>query len=565
MRSSHHPHDNRYVLSWKSIALMSSLSAALASCGGGGGGSAPPSQGEPGSGAANARITNLPSAKLQWEVSTPLNIELKAPDGTLVTQALSCSSDDPTSLDISPDCTSARIHRLGNPSFTVSGGQIAAKITVKGIPQRHPLPHAPVSGVRTGAGGTYSATGSDGRPWYWGSNTYGFLAQLTDYDALQNSGPVSARENATTLMSGIVSTSIGSDASFALTEEGEIWSWGNNNEGVLGRSTANSAAILPGKVRNTDDTGKLGHIVQVASGASNAAALSDDGYVYTWGTRYALGQGSTAVGTRPDRVRLPDGSPLKDVVQISTGGSFTIALTRSGAVYAWGSHPIENVGDIVITLPSTTEYFATPVIRADGQGALSNIVSISAGYGHSLALTDDGRIYAWGSNMLGELGQGAPSSSYAALAQRVHAPAGMTGELTNAVAISAGGAFSLALTTSGQVYSWGYGGNGLLGEGLPPLPQSVRSLPDFVASTSGSGTLNGVKAIGAASRNGYALLASGQILAWGANASNELGQNLTSSQPPGSNIPLPVKNAAGSAALLIGDMSEFFNLNRIAR
>jgi hypothetical protein len=120
---------------------------------------------------------------------------------------------------------------------------------------------------------------------------------------------------------------------------------------------------------------------------------------------------------------------LSNVVAISAGDAHSLALQNDGTVVAWG--------DIFNSSGWAPEIVPT---------GLSNVVAISAGYDHSLALKNDGTVVAWGDNNDG-LGNFCGQSVV---------PAG----LSNVVAISAGGYHSLALKNDGTVVAWGYNGDG---------------------------------------------------------------------------------------------------------
>jgi alpha-tubulin suppressor-like RCC1 family protein len=131
-------------------------------------------------------------------------------------------------------------------------------------------------------------------------------------------------------------------------------------------------------------------------------------------------------------IKLP--GELKD---IEAGKSHTLALTNNGYVYTWGLNDVGQLGR-----ETTANYDATPGIVDE----LSDIVDISTTNNHNLALSKSGTVYAWGYNYTGQLGDGTRTNH--------QTPAEVKG-LPKIVAIAAAHKFSLALTENGDVYAWG--------------------------------------------------------------------------------------------------------------
>ena len=145
------------------------------------------------------------------------------------------------------------------------------------------------------------------------------------------------------------------------------------------------------------------------------------------------------------------------MVAIAAGETHCLALTSEGLVYAWGDGSCGQLGNNTIT------YSQVPV-QVDPSGALAgkNVVAIAAGSGHSLALTADGSVYAWGDNFSGELGNSGTLNSPVPVAVD---PFGVLAG-KSVTAISAGDEDSLALTSDGQAVAWGKNNYGQLGNGI---------------------------------------------------------------------------------------------------
>jgi len=539
--------------------LATAACVALVACGGGGAGSPTAPTPAPVSTKGTAALASpAANTKFQWEIAMPITVSLLDSNNAAISGPLTCSAAIAGAVDVSANCTSLTAKRIGAQTIVVTSGVTTASLVIQAIPQRQPLTGRSVAGGST----TFSATTAAGVPWFWGGNFFGKLGQLLSFTAMNEFGlPVVAKEAASTPMANIVSTTTGVNNAMALTEEGEIWSWGGASLKVLGfTSPTPDVALIPGKVRNAANSANLNHIVQVGVGQENASALSDDGAVYSWGSGLEAGQGTSASGAFANKVQLANGTFLSDVVQISVGNRITLALTRSGAVYAWGYDTVLNTGTAISAIGKQVAY-ATPVVAAGALVPLSGIVSVSAGSRSGMALTASGNVYVWGANDFGQLGQGTRSAAgIGSLAVLVKAPATQSGNLSNIKAISAGGNHQLALTATGEVLAWGYTPGGAIGEGNTVNLGNEVTLPRYVIDTSGTGNLTGIKAIAAGFNSSLALMSNGEVLMWGSNLSSSLGQNLSSTQLFRSRVPLKVKDAAGTGTLNVGPLADFRNL-----
>ena len=549
------------------------LIGALVGCGGGGGVSVPsptpvavtppaptpvPAPVPPPLVVYTAILTSQADNKLQWEIATPLAITLKDAAGTSLSGTLTCTSGNAVAIEVEANCASAKIKRIGAQTITVSNGTASAALAIKGIPQRQPL-------LDRNDISTRGAVTSDGVPWLWGNNFNGQLGQIVAAPLLEQSAlPVQPEVAPQTPMTNIASMSVG-DGGFALalTEDGEIWSWGG---GPLGRGTINSQ-ITPGKVRNTANTGSLTNVVQVSAGSTAGLALLDDGSVLAWGTY--VGQGPSANGAFPNKVQFADGTFLSNAVQVSGGRAVGFALTRSGRVFAWGNESDSMAGGTATSSGSIARViqYATPVVDGITLAPLTGIVSIATGgFFNNYALTNAGNVYSWG-RQSAALGQQVQSSFIggAARAALVKGVLG-TGVLSGIKSISAGFDSAYALTATGDIFAWGESNNAQLGEGNTVNVVNGSDFPRKVISITGTGDLTGMKAIGGAVYGAVALAPTGDVLNWGADFVGNTGQNRTFGPPPRSiiflRIPSPVKAASGAGNLNLGNLNQFKNLAR---
>ncbi len=300
--------------------------------------------------------------------------------------------------------------------------------------------------------------------------------------------------------------SAGRGHSLALNPDGRVWAWGNNNQGQLGDGTQGMSAPGLSGTENRHEPVRvldLTDVVSIGAGKMHSLALKSDGMVWAWGWNDfgQLGDGTRGVFGNRNRSEPVRVLGLTDVVAIHAGGGHSLALTSGGRVWAWGSNSSGQLGD------GTTRSRNEPV-HVSG---LIDVVAISAGSGHSLALTSGGRVWAWGYNFSGQLGDGTITSR--------NEPMHVSG-LTDVVAIGCGSSHSLALTSGGRVWAWGNNHDGQLGVGRTlnrREPVHVSGLTDVVAISGGAS-------------HSLALTAGGTVWAWGYNWSGELGDGTITSR-----------------------------------
>ena len=193
------------------------------------------------------------------------------------------------------------------------------------------------------------------------------------------------------------------------------------------------------------------HVVLAAAFLATTAVLQAAA-PYGWGYNTSGMLGDRSNTNRPSAVATDvsgvfSGKTITAIVSSATA-AHTLALTSDGKVYAWGANNKGQLGN-----NSTTSY-PYPV-AVDMTGALlgKTVVALAAGYEHSLALTSDGGIYAWGSNVAGELGTGSPSDSLVPVA--VDTGGVLSGKTIQQ--IQAGWGTSAVLDSDGEVYTWGAG------------------------------------------------------------------------------------------------------------
>lgn len=240
--------------------------------------------------------------------------------------------------------------------------------------------------VQIGAGEYFSvALDADGKVWTWGHNLYGQLG---------NSGKKNSQIPIAVDLKGEKARLIGGayEGAFAVTEEGHVWAWGDNEASGLGFQGSNYGVQkiirTPTRVPNLDQYAD--RMTYIAGGNGWGEALLDDGTVIGWGLHAALGQGTTKTNiSSPEPVVV-----MKNVAQLYARYVGSIALTEDGKIYTWGQ-----TGGSAFPMI----YGASPTLRTPH--ANDPVVSVGGGKEHVFYQTESGAIYGVGYNDLHKIDQ----------------------------------------------------------------------------------------------------------------------------------------------------------------
>lgn len=370
-----------------------------------------------------------------------------------------------------------------------------------------------------------------------------FLAVGSSLSASATIAPTSGPATGGTVVTvdGIRFVQISAGASFtlALTSEGTVYAWGQNYQGMLGNGTTTGSST-PVQVKGVGGTGVLSGISQVEAAGEFSMALSTTGTVYAWGRNVEgqLGIGATSANsTTPVQVvaGAQGSGNLSNVTSIEAGWSHGLALV-GGQVFAWGDNADGKLGDGTTTTRSAPVRVLTGA-QADGSGNLSNITQISAGFHFSLARTNSGTLYTWGGNGQGQLGIGTSTGNSATAVEVTAGAQSGSGSFTGATFISSNGAASVALTAAGM-YSWGSNIYGQIGDGTT----TTATAPTRVLGGAQGGTyLSDVTLVSAGNFQVVAVTTSG-VYSWGDNSEGQLGDGTTSVN----GVTLPIRVLAGA-------------------
>ena len=143
----------------------------------------------------------------------------------------------------------------------------------------------------------------------------------------------------------------------------------------------------------------LTNVTAIDAGGIHGLALKADGTVWSWGDNdYGeLGDGTTTASTTPVQV-----SGLANVIAVVAGDIHSVALEADGTVWTWGYNGQGQLGDGTTTTRTSPVQVTDP---GDASGYLTHVIAVAGGYYHTVALKDDGTVWAWGNGTYRATGQ----------------------------------------------------------------------------------------------------------------------------------------------------------------
>ena len=263
----------------------------------------------------------------------------------------------------------------------------------------------------------------------------------------------------------VVSVAAGVSHTLALKKDGTVWSWGKNWYGQLG---VGGRDIETRKSEDSDfpvEVPGLPKIKQISAGYFRSLALAEDGTVWRWGG-YGNSESNYPIvyeADAPVQMKTPG-----KIIAISAGGMHDVLLCEDGTVWACGYNTLRQLG----TNRVFNEVLDVPVKVEN----LSDVKAISAGGVFTLALKADGTVWAWGDNEHGELGNSTVDESSKMKSLDLKNEPVEVSMLQNVVEISAGNTHAMAVTNDGAIWAWGSNDEGQLGD----FSENKRCVPQRI-------------------------------------------------------------------------------------
>jgi alpha-tubulin suppressor-like RCC1 family protein len=325
-------------------------------------------------------------------------------------------------LVVSPDGV---LYGAGRNNYGQSAGDIAreafARFTpVAGVPK--------VVDAFIPGGFSSMALGADGKVYVWGRHDFGLLGG----DG-RNTNDKSRTPTAVPGLDRVRGIAGGRYAGAAVREDGSVWMWGADRNGVMGTGTVTGPYESGKEYHQPRQVGGLAGVAQIASGEAHMLALKKDGTVWSWGWNKF---GQLGLGDTEDRGRPTMVPGLTGVTRIYAVAAMSAAQLADGSWRLWGKAGPVGVG--------TTDAFRPALEPKPLPAHLRTTVDL----GGAVFLLRDGSVWTWGDNSFGTLGTGGDTSDFSASGVQLK-------QLTGIVRVWSDGTRTMALKNDGTLYLWG--------------------------------------------------------------------------------------------------------------
>ena len=372
---------------------------------------------------------------------------------------------------------------------------------------------------------------SDKRLFAWGYNGSG---QLGDNTTNERSSPVQVHSF---VKFNHVASSM--DTSYAISEEGDLYTWGSDYYGQAGGSCPYTFEPIKVKIKNDESTAAIAGLNTINNnlryyeyapnnyftwtyadgGYHHSAAIRSDGKMFLAGegSYNQLGRDFTAntswdrwywdsnrefpvqLGQVTNQNQIPVYYDQNSWTTVSSGRHHSAGIRSDGKLFMWGYNYYGQLGD-------NTEFHS--VGRFPFQLGDSSWTAVSAGHMHTIAIRSDGKLFTWGNNNYGQCGDGTTVNK--------RSPTQIGNSSWTSIAASKNGDFNFAILSNGHLYGWGRNDLYQLGDGT----NIDKSSPVLISSAYWSQVKAGIS-------HGVAIKSGGTLFAWGHNNHGQLGDNTT--------------------------------------
>jgi alpha-tubulin suppressor-like RCC1 family protein len=321
--------------------------------------------------------------------------------------------------------------------------------------------------------------------------------------------------------------SAGGGQSCGIRAGGQLYCWGNDDHGQVGNGGSASLTLIS----SPRHIGSFSDWAQVVASSFHTCGVRKNGKLYCWGKDNAgqLGNGSNETNvTAPQRI-----GAFEDWASVAAISDSTCGVRKNGKLYCWGSNRYGEIGDG--TGPSNA-----PVTTPRRIGAAEDWTSVSAGYLHTCGIRGAGNLYCWGLNHCGQVGiGGTPDDCTISTPSPEDNPESFNapkriGTFGDWATVDAGGDHTCGVRKNGKLYCWGSNFAGQVGNGDAPVaagaPTRIGDFQDWATVDAGGYHNCGVRK-------------NGKLYCWGWNACSQVGNGdeSTCEFPPALGPEAPVR------------------------
>jgi len=297
----------------------------------------------------------------------------------------------------------------------------------------------------------------------------------------------------------------------ALLKNGKAFCWGDNTFGQIGNDTGDDTRVS--MVMENEKAPKAFEGIQsiIAGGNSTCLIAKEDQSLFCFGEKYGS---KNKINWIPEKIDISGRiETLTEIKQVSLGDGFGCALSRS-QVYCWGKNDHKQLGHSYHEIGTTK---ASPVeVHYPKKSPLSKIESIAAGDKHACALhREEGTVFCWGDNSFGQLG----TNSSHGLPEQV-AVSSSNFSVKRVKTIAAGRERNCIISSKDELFCWGNGAFGILGNSL-----AISNYPERVKD-SNNDMLNGSTAVSIGYDHSCVIGTNKKLFCFGLNQYGQLGSRM---------------------------------------
>jgi alpha-tubulin suppressor-like RCC1 family protein len=279
-----------------------------------------------------------------------------------------------------------------------------------------------------------------------------------------------------------------------------LWTWGSESAGRLGN------AVTTGNISTPVTTFAGGTNWKQVGGeiaGTHISAIKTDGTLWTWGNA-AFGVLGNAITTGVRSTPVTTFAGGTNWKQVNSASQHTAAIKTDGTLWSWGNGSGGKLGNA----SAVAVNIGTPITTFAGG---SDWKQVNPGDIHTAAIKTDGTLWIWGSGTNGQLGNAVITGS-------ISTPVTTFAGGTNWKQVSCGGSHTAAIKTDGTLWSWGYGGNGRLGNAV-----ITGSISTPVTTFAGG---NDWKQVSCGNQHTAAIKTDGTLWTWGIGSNGRLGNTI---------------------------------------